>query len=56
MVSIHSQITAAFVVLAVFLWYGVSQTTDSTLVPLIVLIGVGLALPLGINIWRTQNA
>lgn len=56
MVSTHTQITAVFVVLGVALWYGVSQSTDSTVIPLVVLIGVGLALPLGINIWRTQNA
>lgn len=56
MVSTHSRITAVFVVLGVALWYGVSRTTDSIVIPLVVLIGVGLAIPLGINIWRAQNA
>ncbi|MEM4780027.1 MAG: hypothetical protein QXG03_00455 [Halalkalicoccus sp.] len=55
MVSTHTAITAAFVVLAVALWYGVSQTTDSTVVPLVVLLGVGVVVPLGINAWRAQN-
>jgi hypothetical protein len=56
MISTHTGITAVFVVLAVGLWYGVSQTTDSTVIPLVVLIGVGVLLPPGINGWRAQQA
>lgn len=55
MVSTATQITAVFVALAVVSWYAVSQTTNSTVVALVVLIGLGLALPLGINTWRAQN-
>lgn len=55
MVSTNTQISAVFVVLAVALWYGVSQITDSTVVPLVILIGIGLVVPLGVNIWRARQ-
>lgn len=56
MVSTDTQVTAVFVVLAVVLWYGTIQNTDSDLLAWAALLGVGVLLPLGINGWRARSA
>lgn len=55
MVSTNTKITAAFVVLAVGLWYAATQVTESTIIQLAVLIIVGAILPLAITEWRKQS-
>lgn len=56
MVSTDTWITIAFVVLAVVLWYGTTQFTDSDALAWAVLVGVGVMVPLGVNEWRTRRA
>lgn len=56
MVSVDTQVTAAFVVLAVVLWYATVQTSNSDVLAWTILIGVGVLLPLGINGWRARSA
>ncbi|ADJ15882.1 hypothetical protein [Halalkalicoccus jeotgali] len=56
MVSTDTQVTVAFVVLAVVLWYATGQTSDSDVLAWTVLIGVGVLLPLGVNGWRARSA
>jgi type III secretory pathway component EscS len=55
MVSTNTKITAAFVVLAVALWYGTTQVTESTIIQFAVLILVGAVLPIAITEWRKKS-
>lgn len=55
MVSTDTQITAAFVVIAVVLWYLTRQATENVVLSLVVLIGVGLVIPLAITGWRART-
>ncbi|MFC6904662.1 hypothetical protein [Halalkalicoccus tibetensis] len=56
MVSTDTWITAVCVAVAVVLWYGTRVAIESRTAAMLVLLGVGLALPLGINAWRARTA
>lgn len=56
MVNTETKITVGFVCLAVALWVGTRAVTDAYAVQAVVLFGVGLFAPLGINEWRRRNA
>jgi hypothetical protein len=52
LVSTDTQVTALFVVLGLVSWLGVRRVTDSQLVQLVVLFGVGVIVPTLVNEWR----
>ncbi len=52
LVSTDTKVTALFVVLGLASWLGARRVTDSHLVQLVVLFGVGIVVPTLINEWR----
>jgi len=55
MVSKETQIVAVFVILGIALSYASTTVTESTVVQIAVLIGVGVIAPTLINEWRTNS-
>ncbi|MFB6138526.1 MAG: hypothetical protein ABEJ42_09370 [Halobacteriaceae archaeon] len=52
----ETQLTVAFVVLAVALWLVTTEVTDSTVLEGVVLLGVGVVCPVAVTEWRRRRA
>jgi galactitol-specific phosphotransferase system IIC component len=55
MISKSTQITTILIVIAIIFAYAADEFTKNGVLPIAVLIGVGVILPMLINQWRTSE-